>query len=99
MSDVASDFGDIESAPSVNCILLKSKTVIGGKNFTDSPSMGSDGELSADSGVREEKDFDEFGSNNNIDENIHYAQAVNTASKTDITVDDDSKFYYFIKRS
>ncbi|XP_019871463.2 uncharacterized protein LOC109599854 isoform X2 [Aethina tumida] len=90
LSDVASDFGDIESAPSVNCILLKSKTVIGGKNFTDSPSMGSDGELSADSGVREEKDFDEFGSNNNIDENIHYAQAVNTASKTDITVDDDN---------
>ncbi|CAH0557348.1 unnamed protein product [Brassicogethes aeneus] len=90
LSDIDADFGDTETIPEVKSLLVNSKTIIGGKNSIEQVSIGSDGELSADSGVRDDtKDFDYFGSNNNIDEPMIYAEAVNP-SKTDITVDDDN---------
>lgn len=35
LSDAASDYGDLETVPSVNAVLVESKTIIGGKNVID----------------------------------------------------------------
>lgn len=76
LSDIASDYGDTEIIPGTQSILVESKTIIGGKNPLHNG--GSDGESSADSGVKE-VDRDRSG----YDEPDFV--------KTDITVDDDSK--------
>lgn len=81
LSDIASDYGETEIVPRTQSILVESKTIIGGKNPLHS---GSDGESSADSGVKE-VDRDRSG----------YDQPA-FISKTDITVDDDSKYVYAV---
>lgn len=76
LSDIASDYGDPEIAPRSQSILIESKTIIGGKNPIQN---GSDGESSADSGVKE------------VDRDRSGYDEVDFVKKTDITVDDDSE--------
>lgn len=82
LSDIASDYGETEIVPRPQSILVESKTIIGGKNPLHS---GSDGESSADSGVKE-VDRDRSG----------YDQP-DFVRKADITVDDDSKNFSSLK--
>lgn len=76
LSDIASDYGEPEIVPGTQSVLIESKTIIGGKNPLHS---GSDGESSADSGVKE------------VDRDRSGYDEPDFVTKTDITVDDDSK--------
>lgn len=75
--------------PTRQSLLIKSKKLIGGKNFTHNTS---DGESSADSGVKE-VDRDKSGYDDPIfeDEDKSHYNDDGFVSKADITVDDDSK--------
>lgn len=60
LSDAASDFGDMEMAPSVETLLIDSKTVIGGKNAIEvirtENEIISDDESTDVSDLKEERD-------------------------------------------
>lgn len=98
LSDAASDYGELDVIPTRQGLLIESKTIIGGKNPVHG---GSDGESSADSGVKEvDRDKSGYDDDSLFQENdkVDYTDSA-FVSKADITVDDDSmcEIMLFIK--
>ncbi|XP_025831442.1 uncharacterized protein LOC108740591 isoform X3 [Agrilus planipennis] len=89
LSDVGSDFGDMESSQDIKSILIDSKTVIGGKNLLDKINLSvdsvSEDESTDVSDMREEKEdvIKRFVANGDKDEDLNVPKSVTPESGTE----------------